>query len=78
MLHTIERIHISISHKDWSIEFKKTVSWEQCLLDCALDGFHLAGLQADSCACISQSDRFELTEVPVKDRVFIDTNCISW
>jgi len=42
-------------------------SWEQCLADCALDGFHLAGFQGHTCGCLSQALRFELAELPMED-----------
>ena len=39
---------------NWNLDFEPTVSWRQCLVDCALKGFHLAGFQAKGCACITQ------------------------
>ena len=40
---------------NWNLEFFEMSSWEQCLADCALDGFHLAGFQGHTCGCLSQA-----------------------
>ena len=39
---------------NWNLELRPTVSWRQCLVDCALKGFHLAGFQGEGCACVTQ------------------------
>ena len=74
IVYPIEQIELHQPDEKWggnrgcyaynlNVDLKPAVSWRQCLIDCALKGFHLAGFQGASCACITQALRFDMDEM---------------